>query len=354
MREIARALVAWFRVGHRQMPWRESRDPYAIWVSEIMLQQTRVETVRGYYTRWMARLPTVRALAEAPLDEVLSLWSGLGYYARARNLKAAAELLTVRDGGAVPRDPAALLALPGVGAYTAGAIASIAYGLPEPILDGNVARVLSRLFAIDAPAAAASTKAQLWALARELVPEDAPSEFNQAMMELGATVCTPRSPRCLTCPVAASCRARAAGIQEELPRKRVRKEPRTVEAIALVARCKGRVLLGRRPARGLWGGLWEPPWMPVAPGSDIEAMAATFPSSELGLRLTGRTELTTLTHELTHRRYRFHVLSGRARSERAHDVHTRYEALRWVEPTTLPTVGIAAWAARVLRTSDGD
>ena len=329
------------------MPWRQSRDPYAIWVSEIMLQQTRVETVRGYYTRWMARLPTVRALAEAPLDDVLALWSGLGYYARARNLKAAAELLTARDGGEVPRDPAALLALPGVGAYTAGAIASIAFGLPEPILDGNVARVLSRLFAIDAPAEAASTKAQLWALARALVPADAPSEFNQAMMELGATVCTPRSPQCLTCPLAKPCRARAAGIQEDLPRRRVRKQPPTVQALALVARCRTRVLLGRRPARGLWGGLWEPPWIPLETGTDAEAEAEAVVKRSFDVELSGRPVLSTLTHELTHRRYHFTVLQG---STPAHavDVEARYEALRWVARAELPTLGLAAWSTRLL------
>lgn len=329
------------------MPWRETRDPYAIWVSEIMLQQTRVETVRGYYTRWMARLPTVRTLAEAPMDDVLALWSGLGYYARARNLKAAAEQLTARDGGEVPRDPARLLALPGVGAYTAGAIASIAFGLPEPILDGNVARVLSRMFAIDAPAEAAATKAQLWSLARALVPADAPSEFNQAMMELGATLCTPRAPQCLVCPVAKSCRARAEGRQAELPRKRVRKEPPTVVALALVARCKRRVLLGRRPPRGLWGGLWEPPWVQLEEGTDAEAAAEDVVKRSFDVELSGRPVLSTLTHELTHRRYRFTVLSGSTLAH-ANDVESRYETLRWVEPSELTALGLAAWATRLL------
>ena len=180
-----------------------------------------------------------------------------------------------------------------MGAYTAGAIASIAYGLPEPILDGNVARVLSRLFAIDAAPEAASTKAELWSLARALVPADAPSHFNQAMMELGATVCTPRAPQCLVCPVAKSCRARAEGRQEELPRKRVRKEPPTVEAIAIVARNRRRVLLGRRPPRGLWGGLWEPPWVPLEEGTDAEAAAEDVAKRCFDVELTGRTELTT-------------------------------------------------------------
>ncbi len=272
---VQRALLGWFRRGHRDMPWRKTRDPYAIWVSEIMLQQTRVETVRAYYTRWMARLPTVRALAEAPLDEVLSLWSGLGYYARARNLKAAAEVLLAEEGGEFPRDPGRIAALPGIGPYTTGAIASIAFDLPEPILDGNVARILSRIFLIDAPAEAARTRAELWSRARALVPTRGAGDFNQAMMELGATVCTPRDPACLTCPVASQCRARAAGRALELPRRKLKRVTPTVEQLALLVKAADRVLLARRPARGLWGGLWEPPCLSIEAKADPLGAAAT-------------------------------------------------------------------------------
>jgi A/G-specific adenine glycosylase len=340
---LRRALIAWFRRGHRDMPWRRTKDPYAIWVSEIMLQQTRVEAVRGYYTRWMSRLPTVRALAAAPLDEVLGLWSGLGYYARARNLKAAAEFLVAEESGELPRDPLRLRAMPGVGEYTAGAIASIAFGLPEPILDGNVARVLCRVFFIDAPPEAASTRARLWALARALVPKSAASDFNQAMMELGATVCTPRAPDCPGCPIAKRCLARAAGRQEELPRKRQKRATPEVEQIALVAVAGRRVLLGQRPTRGLWGGLWEPPCM-----SPAREESKHF-SRRFGLTLRAARLAAPVAHELTHRRYRFTPLVAQAKSTGAPtDREGFYTQLRWFEERALAELGLAAWARRVL------
>ncbi len=344
---LRNGLLAWFRAGHRQMPWRETRDPYAIWISEIMLQQTRVETVRAYYTRWMARLPTVSALAEAPLDEVLSLWSGLGYYARARNLKAAAEVLVAEDGGAFPRDPIRIGALPGIGPYTAGAISSIAFDLPEPILDGNVARILSRIFLIDAPPEAASTKAQLWDLARALVPVRGAGDFNQAMMELGATICTAREPRCAACPVAAGCQARAAGRQAELPRKKLKRATPTVEQLALLVRSGDRTLLARRPARGLWGGLWEPPLVSTEAAADPAAAAET----RFGVKLLGTSALKSVTHELTHRRFVFHALSARVAPARALVLRDRdgtYEELRWFKSAELTGLGLAAWASRLL------
>ena len=332
------------------MPWRKTRDPYAIWVSEIMLQQTRVETVRGYYARWMERLPTVRALAEAPLDEVLALWSGLGYYARARNLKAAAEVLLAQDGGSVPADPVRLLALPGVGAYTAGAIASIAFDLPEPILDGNVARVLSRVFAIDTPPEAKDTKMQLWARARALVPPNDASHFNQSMMELGATLCSPRAPVCEKCPLAKLCRAHALGLEEQLPLKKQKREVPLVDELALVVRSRDakRLLLARRPARGLWGGLWEPPCAPLANEEISQARALAIARERFGLRITAPSQLSAHKHELTHRRYRFFVLQGTAATGSPKDRDRRYEDMRWMTKDELSSVGLAAWASRLV------
>jgi A/G-specific adenine glycosylase len=343
---LRHALVEWFRRGHRDMPWRRTKDPYAIWVSEIMLQQTRVDTVRDYYARWMARLPTVRTLAAAPLDEVLALWSGLGYYARARNLHAAAQLCA-QDG--VPRDPARLRALPGVGAYTAGAIASIAFDLPEPILDGNVARVLARVFAIDGPSEARKTREALWDLARALVPSDAASDFNQAMMELGAMVCTPRDPACDRCPIRARCRARAEGRQTDLPRKKAsRRAMPTVEQVALVATRGAGVLLGRRPARGLWGGLWEPPCLNSPRDSADPEEAAARAAARFGLNLFSARAMKAYQHELTHRRYRFHPVVARAQGGHPRDCEGGYEALRWVDADELSSLGLAAWARRVI------
>jgi A/G-specific adenine glycosylase len=224
-KRLSEELIAWYEARRRDLPWRRTRDPYAIWVSEVMLQQTRVLTVLGYYERWMARFPTVSALADAEDDDVLHAWQGLGYYSRARRLLSGARAVAERHGGQLPSDVQALLALPGIGPYSAGAIASIAFGLPEPIVDGNVVRVLCRLFALAGDPARAPLKAELWRIARELVPKDKPSEFNQSLMELGATICTPSSPRCALCPVAKHCRALAQGKQRELPQLANRKAP---------------------------------------------------------------------------------------------------------------------------------
>jgi A/G-specific adenine glycosylase len=252
---LVRALLAHFDAHRREMPWRETADPYAIWVSEVMLQQTRVDTVRPYYDRWMARFPTLATLADAELDDVLREWQGLGYYSRARNLHRAARLVREHHGGEVPGDPATLRSLPGVGEYTAGAIASMAFGVPRPAVDGNVRRVLSRLHDLEDP-----RPAQVRDLAAGLVPADRPGDFNQALMELGATTCTPRAPGCPRCPVARWCLARSRGTQEERPRARPGKPaPRVSVSTAVLLRDGERVLLVRRPESGLLAGLWEFP-----------------------------------------------------------------------------------------------
>ena len=252
---IADALLRHFDAHQRSMPWRETSDPYAIWVSEVMLQQTRVDTVIPYWERWLDRFPTVGDLAAADLDDVLKEWEGLGYYSRARNLHRAARMVRERFEGRVPDDVDTLRELPGVGEYTAGAVASIAYDVPTPAVDGNVRRVLARLCDLEAP-----TPAQLRELAAALVPPARPGDFNQALMELGATICTPRSPSCPSCPVADWCAARALGVQEDRP---VPKERRAVpeEQIrtAVLVREDGALLMARRPEAGLLGGLWEFP-----------------------------------------------------------------------------------------------
>ncbi len=252
---IAAALLAHFDVHRRELPWRDTTDPYAILVSEVMLQQTRVDTVRDYYLAWMDRFPTIDHLAEADVDDVLLAWKGLGYYSRARNLHAAARLVRERHRGSVPADLAALRELPGVGEYTAGAVASIAHAVAVPAVDGNVRRVLSRLHDIPSP-----TAAELRRLASRLVPDVRPGDFNQALMELGATICTPRAPACGECPIAEWCRAREAGVQEQrpLPTKRAPLPERTVE-VAVPVRGDGAVMLVRRPATGLLARMWEFP-----------------------------------------------------------------------------------------------
>lgn len=259
---LRRRLLAFYDARSRDLPWRREADPYRVWVSEVMLQQTRVEAVIPYYERWMRRFPTLEALAEADVDDVLREWQGLGYYARARNLHRAARLVRERYHGQIPGDVEALRRLPGVGEYTAGAIASIAFGIPAPAIDGNVRRVFSRLLDDPDPA-----PAELRRVVAALVPEDRPGDFNQALMELGATVCTPRSPACDRCPVAAVCRARTNGTVAERPRPKPKKAlPEDDVATAVIVSPSGRILVVRRPEEGLLGGMWEFPGTAVRAG----------------------------------------------------------------------------------------
>jgi A/G-specific adenine glycosylase len=321
---VSERLLSWYRAFHRDLPWRRTRDPYAIWVSEIMLQQTQVATVIPYYERFLARFPTVAALAEAPVDEVLRLWAGLGYYSRARNLQSGAQEVVSRHGGSVPEAIEELLALPGVGRYTAGAIASIAHNRPVPILDGNVIRVLCRIYALRGDPKRAPLHARLWQLAEEVIPEGHAGEFNQALMELGATVCTPTSPRCDVCPVAGLCEARRLGIQESLPELARSAPPTPLRMAAAVVWRGTEVLLVKRPSNcglriadcgladnvkgrpvgagasvpipqsairnpqseGWWAGMWQFPSGVVQPDESTAAAAARFARETTGLEVT--------------------------------------------------------------------
>lgn len=262
-------LLAWYRTSRRDLPWRRSRNPYHIWVSEIMLQQTRVETVIPYFNRFMELFPTVEALADAPEEQVLKAWEGLGYYSRARNLQAAAREVREQHGGIVPDTKEGISGLRGVGPYTAGAILSIAYNKPEPAVDGNVMRVLSRYFLLEEDIAKPSTRVGIEKLAQALIPEGAAGDFNQALMELGATICTPKAAHCLPCPVMEHCLARREGRVEELPVKSKAKPPRPERrAVALVegtGEHAGRVLVRQRPADGLLARLWELPHVQLQP-----------------------------------------------------------------------------------------
>jgi len=253
---FARDLLAWYDSQKRDLPWRINRDPYRIWVSEIMLQQTRVETVKPYYEKFMEKFPTVEALAEAPEEEVLKAWEGLGYYSRARNLKAAAREVKARYGGVVPDTPEEIRKLKGIGPYTAGAILSIAYEKPEPAVDGNVMRVFSRLLYLSDDIGKPATRSKIEHLVRQIIPEGRAGDFNQALMELGATVCMPRTPHCLTCPVFDYCLARREGVQEELPVKGKARPPRPVQLQAAVLLRDGQVLIHKRPEQGLLAGMW--------------------------------------------------------------------------------------------------
>jgi A/G-specific adenine glycosylase len=281
---VARALLAWFGKGHRDLPWRQTTDPYRIWVSEIMLQQTRSQTVIPYYERFLERFPTVEALAAAPEAEVLALWSGLGYYTRARNLRRGAQ--QVAAAGEFPRGYDGIRALPGIGDYTAAAIASIAHNLPYAVLDGNVLRVVARMENDAADIGAPRTRERFRAVAQRWLDPHQPGTFNQALMELGATVCLPRNPLCLLCPLAALCQARQAGTSAQLPVKLRKVEPQRVDATVYIVRRGGRLLLHHRPdeARRL-AGFWELP----APEHLPQAVAAE--------------SLGAIRHTITHHRY---------------------------------------------------
>ncbi len=252
-------LLRWYRRHHRKLPWRATRDPYKIWVSEVMLQQTRVTVVRDYYDRWIRVFPNIEALARAPYDRVLKLWEGLGYYSRARNLHRAAQSISDVFHKRSINKFVQLVRLPGIGRYTAGAVASIAFGERVPVVDGNVARVLSRVFDIRTDIRKSATQRRFWKLADSLVPQNDPGQFNQAMMEVGALLCTPLSPRCDICPLNRVCLARARGTVVRLPNRGRPRKPKSVTHDAVLVRNGAKVLLQRRPSRGLLAGLWELP-----------------------------------------------------------------------------------------------
>ena len=254
-KNFTQTILSWYDQGHRDLPWRRTQDPYRIWISEIMLQQTRAETVVSYYERFLARYPTVQDLASAPEEELLKAWEGLGYYSRARSLQKAAKEIVARYGGQLPADLEKLRALPGIGDYTAGAIASIAFGIPAAAVDGNVERVLCRWDAITDEVGTPAVRRQIAARAQALVPPDRPGAFANAMMEMGATMCTPKNPKCLLCPVREGCMGFAQGIAQELPRKAKKKAQRVENRAVLLVFCDNRVLIVKRQEK-LLGGLF--------------------------------------------------------------------------------------------------
>jgi A/G-specific adenine glycosylase len=321
-------LLTWFARHQRELPWRKTADPYAIWISEVMLQQTQVATVIPYYRRFLERFPTVRALAKAQLPDVLGLWKGLGYYSRARNLHRAAQQLAAEHGGALPSTAEALHELPGFGRYTAGAVASIAFGEEAPLVDGNVARVLSRLYAVEGAPGEKAREAKLWALAGELVKGPKPGDLNQALMELGATVCLPKAPLCLLCPVSSECTALKEGRVDQLPAARFRAPRKALELSLGVCRKGQKVLLARRPDGGLFGGLWE---LPSAPSTDALTALLDAPVGER-LAIVERT--------LTHRDLTLHLyeVKSRATLKRLEG----YPECRWVTQGDVEPLGVSA------------
>jgi len=297
---VTRNLLSWFSREARPLPWRRTKDPYRIWVSEVMLQQTRVDTVVPYYRRFLRAFPTVTALAEASMDRVLKVWEGLGYYRRAAHLHAAAAMIVGELAGRLPRSAEQWGRLPGVGRYTAAAIASIAFGERAAVLDGNVKRVLARLLAVADPIDAPAVTAALWRAAERLVPARRPGEFNQAMMELGARICRPRAPRCADCPVRRQCDALAGGLTESLPVRKGRKRTPHYQVVAAAIEKRGWFLIGRRPRDGMLGGLWELPGGKVRPGETHATALARELDEELGIEVAVGGRVATVEHAYSH------------------------------------------------------
>jgi A/G-specific adenine glycosylase len=259
--KIQSKLLRWFEKNKRDLPWRRTRDPYAIWVSEIMLQQTRVETVIPYYKNFLNTFPTLRHLARVDLSKVLKVWEGLGYYSRARNLHRASQIVLTRFHGKIPETLEDLLGLPGIGRSTAGSILSFAFHKDAPILDGNAKRVFSRLFAVSSNPVKSKTEGLLWQISESLIPKGFSNPFNQALMDLGSMLCTPKEPECDRCPLRRFCKGRASGKPERFPAKKVKRAIPHIESVSAVIKKDGRVLLNQRPPAGLLGGLWEfPNW----------------------------------------------------------------------------------------------
>jgi A/G-specific adenine glycosylase len=354
---VRAGLLAWYRAGHRDLPWRRDRDPYRILVSEAMLVQTTVAAVIPYYERFLARFPTVEALAAAPEGEVLKLWEGLGYYRRARQLQAAARAIVDRHGGRVPSEVEALSALPGVGRYIAGAVASFAFDRPAPIVEANTQRVLARLIAWREPLTAAASRSRLWEAAGRLVPDAGAGEFNQALMELGAVVCTPRAPACLLCPIAGSCRARAAGLVDVIPARVPRPAPLEVAEVGAAVEHAGRWLFLRRAPGRLWEGFWEFPILHVAGadpagrgagvGADPAGWADGF-AALTGVRVEIGAEIASARFGVTRHRVALALRAGRRIGGRARPGPT-HDAASWVPPSGLDAFVMGAAMRRLAR-----
>src|SRR5512139_2239569 len=351
------SLLAWFRANARDLPWRHDRTPYRVWLSEMMLQQTQVETVIPYFRRFLDRFPTIDDLAAAPLGDVLKLWEGLGYYARARNLHKAAQVIVDERHGEWPHTVEGLMALPGIGRYTAGAIASLAFDADAPVLDGNVIRVLCRVFAIKRDPKDAHVRKELWQLAGALLPlspagrggrgvRGGAGEFNEALMELGALVCTPRNPKCDVCPLAKYCEAKKRGWQDQLPIKTKRKPLPHYNVTAAVIRKNGRILIAQRPLGGRLGGLWEFPGGKVEPGETLPQCLRREIKEELGVRIKVGKQITSIDHAYTHFKITLHafaceLVSGKPQALQVQD-------FKWVRMSEFKRYAFAKTDLRII------
>jgi A/G-specific adenine glycosylase len=347
---VASLLLAWVRADRRDLPWRRRRDPYTVWISEVMLQQTQVATVVPYFARWMVRFPDISSLAAATPDDVLRIWAGLGYYARARNLHRMAQETVARHGGVIPSEKKALLALPGIGRYTAGAILSLAFGQREAVLDGNVRRVLCRVYDIADDLTKAATERQLWQLATGLVmaaPEASAGDMNEGLMELGALICTPGLPDCAACPIAGVCLAHARGVETERPVKRPKARPPHYDATAaLILDDACRYLLIQRPAAGLLGGLWGFPGGVLREGEVVVEGFARTVREQIGVDVAPGDPVATIRHAYTHFRITLHAC--RCQIIAGEPQPLRCAAVRWVTAGELTDYALPVTDAKIV------
>lgn len=347
--DFRKSLLKWYTAHRRDLPWRRTSDPYAVWISEVMLQQTTVNAVIPYYERWLRLFPDVEALARSPLQRVLRAWQGLGYYARARNLHRAAKKIVKRFEGRLPGDAAALRTLPGFGPYTTAAVLSIAFGKPLPVIEANVRRVMMRLLGIRGKA---ETGRDQWIrpALEGLISRRAPGRFNQAMMELGALVCRPRSPLCPACPVQGKCRAFRLGIQEVVPTPK-RISTTKGEAVVAVIRDRGKVLIQQRPPTGLLAGLWEFPGGKREPGETLRAALAREMREELGAEPVEARPLLTVEHSFTRFVITLHAYECRLRAEDMERLRKKSAnpPRRWVSLGALRRYPFPSGSAKVIR-----
>ncbi|MGV7221025.1 MAG: A/G-specific adenine glycosylase [Nitrospinales bacterium] len=328
-KSIQQSILNWYQSQKRDLPWRKTRDPYFIWVSEIMLQQTQVRKVIPYYERWISAFPTIDKLAQSLESKVLKLWEGLGYYSRARNLHKAAKIIALEHGGKVPDTYDKILRLPGIGHYSAGAILSIAYSKHETVLDGNVIRVLARLFKLNENGSNVKSLFNLRHYAVKLLSEDSPGDFNQAMMELGSEICSPRKPACTLCPAQSWCMSYKNGEQEDYPPHKVRQSAKKIEVSAAVILKSGKVYIQQRPNKGLMGGLWEFPGGKLEKNESQENCLLREINEELGVDIKIQEKLMTIKHSYTKFRVTLHVFNCRLPSGRINA--TCCEQWKWVK-----------------------
>ncbi|WKZ66246.1 MAG: A/G-specific adenine glycosylase [Flavobacteriales bacterium] len=345
---FSQALLPWYRENQRPLPWRKTLDPYRIWLSEVILQQTRVDQGTAYWHRFVERYPSVAHLAKASEDQVLRLWQGLGYYSRARNLRTAAQQVVKEHGGQFPADHAALLKLKGIGDYTASAIASICFGIPEPVVDGNVFRVLARVFGIATPIDSTAGKKEFRALAGELISREHPGDHNQAVMELGATICTPRNPRCGECPLARKCIAKAEGRIGELPVKAGKTKTRTRHFNYLLIEAQGGIYLRQRRDKDIWQGLWELPMVETTAPMTRRSFHARL-RTVLGHGWAIGSMQGPVKHVLSHQV--IHALLWKASPPKGFTPPTDWKQVSWA---ALDTHALPRLVERYLRTDDGE